>query len=197
MTAHPFVSVIVPVYNDPERLLLCLQALGRQTYPQDLYEIVVVDNGSDESLDELVARSGCRARLCSEARPGSYAARNRGLSVARGEVIAFTDADCIPARDWIERGTERLRSAPGCGLVAGRVEVSPRDPKRPTAVELYEARTALTQKLYVEEGRFGATANLFAFRDTFARVGLFDEELKSGGDLEWGQRVAGSGYGLV
>ena len=53
----PFVSVIIPVYNDPERLKTCLQALEEQTYPKSAYEVIVVDNGSDESIEPLVAGS--------------------------------------------------------------------------------------------------------------------------------------------
>jgi len=100
-TSTPFVSVIIPVYNDPERLKTCLQALEEQTYPQSSYEVIVVDNGSDESIEPIVTEFN-QAKAGYEPHPGSYAARNKGLSLARGEVIAFTDADCIPALDWIE-----------------------------------------------------------------------------------------------
>jgi glycosyltransferase involved in cell wall biosynthesis len=196
MTAQPFVSVIIPVYNDAERLRLCLRALARQTYPRGRYEVVVVDNGSDESIEPAVAEFD-RASLCREEQPGSYAARNRGLSVARGEVIAFTDADCLPAPEWIERGVGRLLGAPGCGLVAGRVEVFPNDPRRATAVELYEMVTYLQQRKHVEVERFGATANLFTRRAVFERVGTFKGEMLSGGDVEWGGRVAAAGYGML
>src|ERR1044071_6513252 len=104
----PFVSVIVPVWNDSARLDRCLRALEEQTYPGDLYEVVVVDNGSDEPLGPVIERHG-RASLVRETKPGSYAARNTGLAHARGEVVAFTDADCLPAPDWIEQGVARLR----------------------------------------------------------------------------------------
>src|ERR1041384_5139232 len=96
---YSFVSVIVPVWNDAERLGHCLHALEKQTYPAESYEVIVVDNGSTDSVACLVAAYG-RARLVSEQRPGSYAARNTGLNLARGQVIAFTDADCLPAPDW-------------------------------------------------------------------------------------------------
>ena len=196
-TPEPFVSVVVPAFNDGARLALCLEALERQTYPRELYEVVVVDNGSDEPPAPLVARYR-QARCCVEPRPGSYAARNRGLSQARGEVVAFTDADCVPAPDWLERGVAALlRRGPRCGLVAGRVEIFFRDPRRPSAVELYEGLTALAQRIYVEQGRFGATANLFTFRAVFERAGPFDGAVKSGGDVEWGQRVASLGYEVV
>ena len=189
----PFVSVIVPVWNDAARLDRCLLALEGQTYPGDLYEVVVVDNGSEEPVGPVVARGG-RVRLVREESPGSYAARNAGLAHARGEVVAFTDADCLPAPDWIEKGVARLVRGGGRTVVAGRVEIFPRTPTRPNAVEQYELLFALEQKKYVRKFKYGATANLFVWREAFARVGPFLSEVKSGGDLEWGRRAAECGY---
>lgn len=188
----PFVSVIVPVWNDAARLDECLRALAVQTYPRELYEIVVVDNDSEEAVSPVVERYG-RARLVREASPGSYAARNAGLAHARGDVVAFTDADCLPAQDWIEKGVKRLKCGDGRTVVAGRVEMFPRA-TQPNAVEQYEVLFALAQREFVGRYKFGATANLFAWRETFERVGPFLAELKSGGDLEWGRRAAACGY---
>lgn len=192
----PSVSVIIPVFNDPERLGICLNALEQQTYSADSYETIVIDNGSDASVEPIVARFR-HAVLIEDGRPSQFAARNTGISLAKGEIIAFIDADCIPHSNWIERGVMNLLRVPNCGLVAGKVEVFFRDPKRPTAVELYEGLTALTQKRYVEIGHFGATANLFTHKHVLERVGLFDDETKSGADVEWGQRVFSFGYDLI
>ncbi len=95
----PFVSVVIPVFDDPDRLRTCLQALEHQTYPKPRYEVIVVDNGSARSVPPLVGQFG-QARATYEMVPGANAARNRGISLARGEILAFTDADCVPARDW-------------------------------------------------------------------------------------------------
>ncbi len=192
----PFVSVIIPVYNDPIRLKTCLQALEEQTYPKSSYEVIVVDNGSDESIEPLVAEF-CQAKTGYEDRPGSYAARNTGLSLAQGEILAFTDSDCIPAPDWIEKGVKHLLSVPNCGIVGGEVELFFQEPEHPTAVELYDTIMHLNQKMYLKKKNFSATANLFTFKRVFDHVGYFDAALKSGGDQEWGRRVASSGYQLV
>lgn len=192
----PFVSVIIPVFNDSERLKLCLEVLQRQSYNKNLYEVIVVDNGSDDDIKYVVTQFS-QAYITDETKPGSYAARNKGISMAKGDVIAFTDSDCIPAHDWIEKGVANLLRVPNCGLVAGRIEIFFQDPEQPTAVELYEGITAFPQKNYVEELKFGATANLFTFRTVIDKVGLFNETLKSSGDLEWGKRVFGSGYNQV
>ena len=191
-----FVSVIVPVFNDSERLQKCLEALENQTYPQDLYEVIVVDNGSDESVEELVNQFP-QAFLTYESKRGSYAARNQGISISRGELLAFTDSDCIPAQNWLEMGVKQLKSTSNCGLVGGKIEIFFKDPHNPTAAEIYDAATNLQQKKYIEEYKYGATANLFTWKKLFADVGYFDSNLKSGGDGEWGVRVYSRGYLLV
>jgi glycosyltransferase involved in cell wall biosynthesis len=191
-----FVSVIIPVFNDHERLKLCLQALESQTYPQDLYEIIVIDNASHERVEETV-RQFRQVSVAYEKQRGSYAARNKGILLAKGEILAFTDSDCIPASDWIETGVRQLLSTPGCGLVAGRIEVFFNAPGKPNAVELYDSITFLQQQKYVREYHFGATANLFALKKTFNEVGYFNDRLKSGGDMEWGHRVFSLGYPVI
>lgn len=193
-----FVSVIIPVFNDGERLRLCLAALAGQTYGRSRFEIIVVDNGSDdfEQIKAIVAAYD-NAVLVVEPTPGSYAARNRGLGLATGEAIAFTDADCIPATDWLERGVARLRQETNCGQVVGRVNLFFADPKRPTAVELYESLTAFPQERLLRDQHGGATANVFTWRQVIDHVGPFDTRLKSNGDLEWGRRVLNAGFQQV
>jgi glycosyltransferase involved in cell wall biosynthesis len=190
------VSIIIPVYNDAERLPRCLEALEKQTYPENQYEVIVVDNGSDISPEPIVKQFG-HARFAVERRPSSYAARNTGISLAPGEVMAFTDADCLPYPDWIKNGVAHLLRSPGCGLVGGKIELFFKTPARLTAVELYERLMTFRQEESIKHGQYSAGANLFTFKSVFARVGLFDPEIKSGGDIEWGQRVSSFGYELI
>ena len=190
---NPFVSVIIPVLNNAQSLQYCLEALENQTYPKRLYEVVVIDNGSEENMDELV-QSYIQSKIIYESKPGSYAARNKGLSIAKGQVIAFTDSDCKPMPDWIESGVSNLLGFPNCRLVAGRIEISFKDPLKPTAIELLESIGSLKQKDYVDKDNYGATANLFTFRKVIDHVGSFNDKLKSAGDIEWGQRAYSLGY---
>jgi glycosyltransferase involved in cell wall biosynthesis len=191
----PFVSVIVPVFNGADRLRRCLEALEQQTYPQSQYEVIVVDNGSDatENIAGVVEPFG-QAILAVESQPGSYAARNTGIKLAQGTVLAFTDADCLPAADWLANGVRHLVRVPNCGLVAGRIEVFVRDPAQITPVELFEQITAFPQQKLLDTKHGGATANLFTWKRVMEQVGLFDAQMKSNGDLEWGQRVFRQGY---
>lgn len=194
--ATSFVSVVVPVYNDAERLARCLEALEHQTYPSQKYEVLVVDNGSDEPVAPAAVPFE-HARVLTEPRRGSYAARNKGVTEARGEMIAFTDADCVPAPTWIEEGAKCLGQGARRGLVGGRVEFTFQNAARPNAAELYDSSRFLKQKRNIERDRFALTANAFTLQSVFDDVGLFDATLKSGGDAEWGQRVAAAGYALA
>src|SRR3546814_4316499 len=86
------------------------------------YEVILVDNGSlDESL--AIAQSCKGVRLFVEKRPGSYAARNLGISAARGEYVAFMDSDCVVDPGWLENGLRVARAHLEAGIVAGRIEL--------------------------------------------------------------------------
>ncbi len=193
MSQYLFVSVIIPVYNDRERLALCLEALEKQSYSRDQYEIIVVDNASDQDIVSLASQFP-HVTYNHEGKRGSYAARNKGISVSRGSVVAFTDSDCIPNYDWIKEGVITITGKENCGLVAGAIEVFFSKPDSPTPVELYESITAFPQREYVEKEHFGATANVFTYRSVIDTVGLFNETLTTGGDKEWGRRVHAAGY---
>ena len=190
---QPRVSVIIPVYNDIVRLERCLGALAAQTYPN--YEVIVVDNGSSDGDVAEVCRAFPEVRFSREPRVGSYAARNRGVRLAQGDLFAFTDSDCVPAADWVEEGAARLQA--GCGVVAGHIDVFPRDRSRPSLVELYDMMLAFPQERYVKNNRYGVTANLLTTRAVFDAVGTFDDTLKSGGDHEWGHRASAGGFSLA
>jgi glycosyltransferase involved in cell wall biosynthesis len=194
---RPFASVIVPVYNDPVRLARCLQGLGRQTYPRNRYEVIVVDNGSDTPVAPLVAAALPGARVVGEPRPGSYAARNRGLAAARGEIIALTDSDCLPAAEWLQEGVRALGRTANCGLAGGRIEVAFGDEARPTAAEIFSTMAARRQEQFIDLDHFCETANLFTTAAVIDNVGGFEPALKARGDVVFGQRVFAAGYRQV
>jgi len=196
LNKEPFVSVVVPVYNDASRISKCIESLLNQSYPCEKYEILVIDNGSTDGTPNVVLNYDVKL-LFENTIQSSYAARNAGIKNVRGEVIAFTDADCIPAPDWIAKGVANLLRVPDCGLVAGRINPVFKDPKTPTAVEIYESILHFQQERYLKRDKYGATANVFTYKRVFEKVGVFNDKLKSGGDNEWGRRVFASGYKQV
>ncbi len=94
-------SVIIPAYNAENTLGLTLDALERQTVPREMYEIIVVDDGSGDRTAAIAAEHG--ARVIRQENQGPAVARNVGVEAARGEIVLFTDADCAPREDWIEK----------------------------------------------------------------------------------------------
>ncbi len=191
----PFVSVIIPVFNDSQGLRRCLTALFNQSYSRERYEVIVADNGSSDDIEAAIREFD--VVFVSEKTPSSYAARNRGISVAKGEILAFTDADCIPASDWLEMGVKTLTAIENCGLVGGKIEVIFNNPLKPNIAEIYDQATAFPQKRFIEADNYAATANVFTFRKVIDQVGSFDGTLKSNGDRELGNRVFSAGFKLA
>lgn len=193
MEDQPRVSVIIPVRDDP-RLVECLAALGRQTYPSDLVEVVVADNGSATSVQELLA-PWPSVRYVSEPSGGSYTARNAAVLVSSGEVLAFTDSDCLPEESWLAESVATLVA--GAGIVAGHVSVYARDDRRPHPVEAYELVHAFPQETYVSRRGATVTANMTTTRAAFDAAGPFRHELHSGADIEWSQRANSLGFQTI
>ena len=100
----PFVTVIIPTYNDWNRLDKCLLALSNQTYLQKNFEVVVINNNSLDAAPENIKKYNFT--MHTENKPGSYASRNKGICIAKGDILAFTDSDCIPNLYWIERAVD-------------------------------------------------------------------------------------------
>ena len=176
----PIVSIIIPVYNDNERLKKCLTAIAEQTMQRDFFETIVIDNASDNSPENTVKEFDF-TRYVYEGKPGSYAARNKGISCANGQYLAFLDADCLPKADWLETGVKALQNK-HC-LVGGNVILTTSD--RPTITETYQFIVGFQQKKNIEEKEFSVTANLFVKKEDALKIGSFDERLMSGGDRAW------------
>lgn len=189
MTAPlPAVDVVVPVLNGGSRFRECLVGLFAQEGVDA--RVIVVDNGSNDGSAELAAQAG--ALVVGEKRRSSYAARNRGIAESTAPVIAFTDADTVPRRDWLVNAL-RSMAEHGWDLCAGAIVHDPPTGRRGS----YDALTYLDQEESVGGGlRFAATANLFVSRRVFDEVGPFDASLRSGGDLEFCRRATAAGRSL-
>lgn len=187
--SDPFVSVIIPHYHDLGRLQLCLQALARQTYDPARFEVIVADNGSPEGEAAVAMAIGGRGRLILAEEKGAGPARNAGAAAARGEIFAFTDADCLPEPGWLEEGTAALAAYDFAG---GAMEVLVEDPARMTDEEAFETVFAFDNATYVLKKGFTVTANLFCRRDVFEAAGGFRAGVSE--DLEWSRRARAKGF---
>lgn len=180
------VSVIIPTYNDWDRLSLCLTALANQILPGVSFEIIVVNNNGSAAPADINIPENCK--IIDETRPGSYAARNTGIKNAVGEIIAFTDSDCIPDKYWLSNAVQYLKNNPDVGRIAGAVELFYKS-KKLLPVELYEKIFAFDQERYATRDNTAVTANLITYKSSFDNAGLFNDALLSGGDNEWSLRA--------
>ena len=188
----PRVSAIVPVRDGERHVARCLEALLAQSWPAERLEIWVVDDASRDATRER-ARA-FPVRLLGQAEPrGPYAARNAALRVATGDVLAFTDSDCVPAKDWIERGMAAL-AREGADLAAGHVRFVLSRGRSAAAV--LDSITNLDQQRSVALRGVAKTGNLFATRRVLDAIGPFLER-RSGCDVEWTGRASGAGFALV
>ncbi|MEX0780236.1 MAG: glycosyltransferase [Balneolales bacterium] len=194
----PFISVIIPTFRDWSRLQLCVQALKQQTLSKDTYEVIIVNNDPENPIPSaLELPENCT--LTEESKVGSYAARNKGIQIARGNIYAFTDSDCIPNRDWLEQTMLKLKMLNVDG-VAGKVEFVYVNEFNLSSAELYEKLFGFPfqrKKRNGEETKNLVTANFVCKRHLFQGCGLFNGDLKSGGDSLFAKKVISKGYRII
>lgn len=180
------VSIIIPTYKSWDLLEKCLCAIDEQTYTGD-YEVLVVNNDVDPQYPkDIIAHKN--VRVLQELKPGSYAARNKGIVESKGEILAFTDADCIPDKEWLKNGVSKLLET-NAGIIAGDVKLFYKNPEKLTAAEVYDKYTAFRIKEYVGFGNC-VTANWFSYKNRIQEFGNFNSELKSNGDSELSGKIS-------
>lgn len=182
----PRISVIVPVYNRKITLEHCLKGLIGQDYPAHKYEVIAVDNNSTDGSAALVGRYP-RVTLLHETKQGSYAARNRGLRLAKGEIIAFTDSDCVASPDWLSKIDQamqdrRLQVVLGSARPGGQTHAI----RLLGAYEMHKDRYVFSMRR--SETYYGHTSNMAVRRDAFVALGSFDE-WQRGADSAFVQRA--------
>ena len=185
----PKVSVVVPHYQDLDGLAHCLARLECQTFPRDAFEIVVADNASPAGEAAVAAVVAGRARLVVCAEQGAGPARNAGVAASSGEILAFTDSDCLPEPGWLQAGVAALEHS---DFVGGRMEVSVADPAHMAPTEAFESVFAFDNEKYVRRMGFTVTANLFCTRKVFDAVGGFRVGVSE--DKDWSHRARDAGY---
>lgn len=174
VTSSARVSVVVPTRHRPRLLARCLAALLSQDFDAREFEIIVVDDGNNESTRRLVESLSASAPISGPelrylpvtSRHGPAASRNVGWRAARGEIIAFTDDDCIPNPGWVRAGARAMTR--GVTGAAGKIVVA--HPATPTDYERDAAQL---------EGAEFTTANCFYRREDFAEIDGFDERFTS------------------
>lgn len=179
------VSVVIPVLNGATTIGATLTALRAQDRAP-AHELIVVDNGSTDGTQAMVAAVP-GVTLLHEPKRGPAAARNRGLHHARGEVIVYLDADTLPSRGWL-RALVALFADPAVTLAVGRTECyRPQTPveRYIAGCGLYESRRAIG----LDPFPFAASLNMAVRRNAALDAGGWCEELLTGEDVDFSQRV--------
>ncbi len=176
------VSVIVPFLNEDQYIRKCIESLLDQDFSRDRYELIFVDNGSTDSSVRIVEQYP-DVKLLSETRGKVYTARNTGLDLATGEIMAFTDADCTVSRNWLSCIHDEI-AVKGKTIVLGRILFP--SPKSDLLQIIENYRNDHIE--FVVENNFrdhiyGYTNNMALRADVFERVGPF-VELPVPGDTE-------------
>ncbi len=180
------VSVVIPHLNHANALSCCLNALATQQGAPP-FEVIVVDNGSHTPPEAIVSEFPF-ARLEYEATPGPGPARSTGARKAKSEILAFIDADCIAAPNWLAVLTAFLDTHPDVGVIGGNVDIAARDSARLTPTEAYESVWGYRMNVYIERDGYAATCNMAVRREIFETIGNF-AGIGIAEDIDWGQRA--------
>jgi glycosyltransferase involved in cell wall biosynthesis len=191
-TGRLAVSVIIPVLDEEDVIGQCLGCIARQRFPTDQFEVIVVDNGSVDLTLNIARSFTGLLELTTVRRTNSYipALRNLGAASAKGEFLAFLDADCLASPDWLTQAVEILRC--GDGGIAGAFYTVPKDSS-------WVARAWYKDmpKLKRGEVSYVPSGTLFVNRKVFLKLGGFDPTIQTCEDFEFCQRVANAGYRVL
>ena len=180
------VSVITTVRDGEHALPALFDALDAQTIGRAAFEVVVIDNASRDRTADVARDRG--AIVVAEPVPGRARARNRGVTAASAPLLAFTDADCRPRPDWLERLVAPLADSP---LIAGRVVLTTSE--RPNVVERLDGLWRFQR----QGGDWAPTANLGMRRSAFDAIGGFDASFRHiGEDVDLCLRARDAGFAL-
>lgn len=197
---YPKISVIIPVKNGAAHIGELLDSLMQIDYEKDRLEIIVVDGNSTDNTREIVLQYP--VKLILEERPGLNAARNTGIKNSTGEILAFTDADCIIPKNWLNKLVDNLRDFHvGCvgGNVLGYYDnflSKYSDESAIPVMRIFKKREVLDSIKPLQ--KYPAGCNMGLKRDILNKVGLFDEGIKYGFDeVEFVERICRGGYKMV
>lgn len=196
----PKVSIVVPVKNGATEIKELLDSLMSVDYDKSKLEIIVVDGCSADGTREIVSKYP--VKLVTEEKLGVNAARNAGIKNSTGEVIAFTDHDCVIPRDWVKKIVENLKD-PQTGCVGGKILRYNNDFLAQYADEsiipvmrIFKKKAVIgkiSSPIYYPVG-----CNFAVKREAVEKTGFFDERFEYGFDeLEFAERVCEKGYKII
>lgn len=190
MTEH-FVSIIIPVLNQVEKLDKALSILKDQLEGVKNIEVIVVDNNSTDGSEFLAQKYNFRAVNYSDAK-SPYQARNKGASIAKGNILVFLDAKCKPDKDYISE-IQTVCQANNWDIVAGDFDFSGLSAESSISELAYAVMYLRTNPKYNGGEVSALTGNMIVSKKAFIELGGFDER-RSGGDVKFSQKAEKSDF---
>lgn len=182
----PTVSIIIPVYNGMSTIRLCLDAVTRLNYPRDRYEVIVVDNNSMDGTPDVVKQYPVHLVYEREIQ-GPHAATNTGVRISSGEILAFTDSDCVPDKEWLHELVKPFRDEQVV-CAGGRLEAYQPQSRVERFIDQMKPLKNGVQLTPCFPMAF-ITANA-AFRHAdFINVGMFNSNMYTGAEVDLSYRI--------
>ena len=190
---NEIVSVIIPVLNAEKYIGGCFKALNQQVKLERGFEVILVDNGSTDSTLEIAEQysTGMNLRIFSIPKVTIATLRNFGAKQARGDILAFLDADCIVETNWISRGTETFETEKRIGIAGAPYNIPPDSTSIAKAWSLNSSNAlARGEKEWLPSG------NMFIKKGVFLSIDGFNELLETNEDYDICQRLRENGYAV-
>lgn len=186
----PFISIIIPVYNDFKKIRVLLETLITQDYSKENYEIIVVDNNSTDNtlkVVKIIAKNNPKLiKFFTEKNiQSSYATRNKGIKNAKGNLIVFIDSDEWVKKDFLSKIHNSYKKR-GFHYLGFKVIVTT---DKNNIFEKFDLLFAFNVKEYIEKSHFAPTCALIVEKSVFEKIGYFNKNLVSSGDLDFGNRA--------
>lgn len=198
MEKTPYISIIVPTYERPQQLNLCLQSLSELHYPRESFEIVVVNDGGEELKITKAFERKVNLTVITQPHAGPAAARNRGAARAAGDFLAFTDDDCQPHRNWLQAFARQFASAPNSLLGGYTINMLSENPYSNASQLIVDYLYSYHNQI-PEAATFFTSNNMAVAKSAFRAVGGFDFSfpLAAGEDREFCERWLAEGGKMI
>lgn len=193
----PFVSVIIPAYNAEKYIKRCLECITNQNYPKDKIEVIVVDNNSTDNTADII--KSFNVRYVFNEKKGPSPSRNKGISIATGEYLIFTDSDCLADSDFVLNHVNThlnfKRSNPKVKMVGGGI--GGHNKNFWAVCDDFCSWSAYNPALKKHANNsYFPSANISVPKSLVDEIGVFNEDLKTGEDVDFSLRVTYGGYQL-
>ncbi|MGB9716429.1 MAG: glycosyltransferase [Thermodesulfovibrionales bacterium] len=188
------ISIIIPTFNSSKELTKCLESLKNQTFNNKNYEVIIIDDGSNDDTKDVVAEYP--VKYIYQKNRGPAAARNNGVTHAQGNIVLFTDADCEPQPNWIEEMIKPFNDPQVIGVKGAYKSKQKELIARFVQIEYEHKYERMKKFKYID---FIDTYSAGYRKDVFMKYNGFDERYPRASveDQEFSFRLSQDGHKMV